>query len=332
MKRKSDQYQKVLIAIIALYCVFVGAVNPAFLQVTTIFDIVRTASTSVILAIGLLVVMISGGIDVSFMAIALFGSYTTINIMISSGINNFLFAAICSMAFGIVLGAINAALINWLKLPPFIITLGTQNLFHGIMTTFISDKYFGAGVLPTGLHKFGSGTLFKIQTEDGIVGLTLSIVPVILAMSITWFFLNRTMIGRGVIAVGNDEESARRIGFDPNKIRFFVYIWSGILAGLAGIIYVAQINALYPNKMIGGELPIVAAVVIGGTKITGGEGNIFGAILGILIIYILNSTLILIGLSSSWNDLFTGSILVVAIAISSYQERLRNQNNLIFTN
>ena len=111
-----------------------------------------------------------------------------------------------------------------------------------------------------------------------------------------------------------------------------MYIWSGILAGLAGIIYVAQINALYPNKMIGGELPIVAAVVIGGTKITGGEGNIFGAILGILIIYILNSTLILIGLSSSWNDLFTGSILVVAIAISSYQERLRNQNNLIFTN
>ena len=132
MKRKSDQYQKVLIAIIALYCVFVGAVNLAFLQVTTIFDIVRTASTSIILAIGLLVVMISGGIDVSFMAIALFGSYTTINIMISSGINNFLFAAICSMAFGIVLGAINAALINWLKLPPFIITLGTQNLFHGI--------------------------------------------------------------------------------------------------------------------------------------------------------------------------------------------------------
>ena len=128
MKPKLDQYQKVLIAIIALYCIFVGVVNPAFFQVTTIFDIVRTASTSVILAIGLLVVMISGGIDVSFMAIALFGSYTTINIMISSGINNFLFAAICSMTFGIILGSINAALINWLKLPPFIITLGTQKL------------------------------------------------------------------------------------------------------------------------------------------------------------------------------------------------------------
>ena len=98
-----------------------------------------------------------------------------------------------------------------------------------------------------------------------------------------------------------------------------------------GIVYVSQVNALYPNKLVGDELMIVAAAVIGGTKITGGLGKIFGAVLGVVIIYLLNSTLILIGLSSSWNNLFVGAILVISIAVSSYQERIRNRKNLIFT-
>ena len=93
----------------------------------------------------------------------------------------------------------------------------------------------------------------------------------------------------------------------------------------------SQVNALYPNKLVGDELMIVAAAVIGGTKITGGLGKIFGAVLGVVIIYLLNSTLILIGLSSSWNNLFVGAILVISIAVSSYQERIRNRKNLIFT-
>lgn len=98
-----------------------------------------------------------------------------------------------------------------------------------------------------------------------------------------------------------------------------------------GIVYAAQVNALYPNKMVGNELPVVAAVVIGGTKITGGQGKLFGTVLGVLITYLLNSTLILIGLSSSWNDLFVGCILVIAVAFTSYQERRKNRNHLIFT-
>lgn len=330
MKTKVDQYQSILFLIIIAYCVFVGFTNPAFLQISTVFDLVRTSSTSLIVAIGLLVVMISGGIDVSFMAIALFGSYTTINIMLAFGIDNFAFALILSMSFGVLLGLINAGLINWLKLPPFIITLGTQNLFHGIMTTFISDKSFGAGVLPKCLNRFGRATIFKIVSDDGIVGLTASIVPVLIVGILTWFLLERTMLGRSIVAIGNNEESARRAGFNPNKIRFFVYAWSGLLAGLMGIIYVSQINALYPNKLVGGELTVVAAVVIGGTKISGGEGNVIGAVLGVLIIYLLNSTLILIGLSSSWNDLFVGSILVISIAISALKERNHNRANLIF--
>lgn len=331
MTKKIDPFQRMLLIIIVVYSVFVTIKNPGFFQIQTVFDIVKTSSTTMIVAMGLLVVMISGGIDVSFMAIALFGSYTSLYIMIQTGINNLAFAFAVSMAIGIVLGLVNAVLISWLKLPPFIITLGTQNLFHGIMTTFISDKSFGSGVLPECLHKFGQGTLFKVATANGSTGLTVSLIPVLIAGLATYFILRKTMIGRGIVAIGNDEESARRAGFNPFKIRLFVYAYSGALAGMMGIVYAAQVNALYPNKMVGDELMVVAAVVIGGTKITGGQGKIFGAVLGVLITYLLNSTLIMIGLSSSWNNLFVGAILVVAVAITSYQERVKNRKHLIFT-
>ena len=328
--KKIDSFQRMLLLIIIIYSVFVGIKNPGFLQIQTVFDIAKTSSTTMIVAMGLLVVMISGGIDVSFMAIALFGSYTSLYIMIQTGISSLVFAFIVSMLIGVVLGLINAVLINWLKLPPFIITLGTQNLFHGIMTTFISDKSFGSGVLPECMHSFGQGTIFKIATANGSTGLTVSIIPVLLAGLVTYFILRKTMIGRGIVAIGNDEESARRAGFNPFRIRLFVYAYSGALAGMMGIVYAAQVNALYPNKMVGDELTVVAAVVIGGTKITGGQGKIFGAVLGVLITYLLNSTLIMIGLSSSWNNLFVGAILVIAVALTSYQERVKNRKHLIF--
>lgn len=331
MTKKIDPFQRMLLIIIVVYSVFVTIKNPGFFQIQTVFDIIKTSSTTMIVAMGLLVVMISGGIDVSFMAIALFGSYTSLYIMIQTDINNLAFAFAVSMAIGVVLGLVNAVLISWLKLPPFIITLGTQNLFHGIMTTFISDKSFGSGVLPECLHKFGQGTLFKVATANGSTGLTVSLIPVLIAGLATYFILRKTMIGRGIVAIGNDEESARRAGFNPFKIRLFVYAYSGALAGMMGIVYAAQVNALYPNKMVGDELMVVAAVVIGGTKITGGQGKIFGAVLGVLITYLLNSTLIMIGLSSSWNNLFVGAILVIAVAITSYQERVKNRKHLIFT-
>ncbi len=331
MTKKSDQFQRMLLIIIVVYSIFVSIKNPGFLQIQTLFDIVKTSSTTMIVAIGLLVVMISGGIDVSFMAIALFGSYTSLFIMIQTGINSLVVAFAISTSIGICLGLFNALLINWLKLPPFIITLGTQNLFHGIMTTFIGDKSFGSGVLPSSLQEFGRGTLLQITTEKGTTGLTISIIPVLIAALVTFLIIRKTMIGRGIVAIGNSEESARRAGFNPFRIRLFVYAFSGALAGMMGIVYAAQVNALYPNKMVGDELMVVAAVVIGGAKITGGQGKIFGTILGVLIIYLLNSTLILIGLSSSWNNLFVGAILVFAVAITSYQERMKNRKNLIFT-
>jgi simple sugar transport system permease protein len=323
--------EAILMVIVVLYSTVVAAVNPAFLSFETVFDIIRSSSSTMIVAMGLLMVMLSGGIDVSFMSVALFGGYVSTYLMIRSGVDNLAFALSASVAMGIMLGLVNALLINWLKLPPFIITLGTQNVFHGVMTTFISNKTFGAGVLPPSLSGFGSSTLFQLNTRLGVMGLTTAIIPVVLVVALTWFLINRTMIGRGVIALGNSEESAIRAGFRPLTIRLFTYSYMGALAGLMGVVYIAQVNAAYPNKLVGDELMVIAGAVIGGTKATGGQGKILGVILGTVVIYLLNSTLIFLGLSSSWNDLFVGALLVASVAVTSYQNRVRNNRNLIFS-
>lgn len=321
----------ILFAVIAVYCVFVSFINNQFLSFSTIFDFLRSSSGTLIVAMGVLVVLLSGGIDISFMAVSLFGGYTTVYTMIHCGINNIFFAFAFAIIIGITLGLFNACIIHGLKLPTFIATLGTQNIFHAVMTTCISDKTYGAGVMPSSISAFGSAQMFSIETAFGIMGLSYFIIPAVISVVLTWFIIYKTMLGRGIVALGNSEESALRAGFNPLVIRLFVYSFMGALAAVMGVVYVAQVNAAYPNALIGNELMVIASVVIGGAKISGGKGKLLGSILGVLIIYLLNSTLILIGLSASWNKFFVGAIILISIAVTSYQDRVKNRKLLIFT-
>lgn len=325
-----NKIEVVLISIIVAYSLFVGTMNRAFFNIDSLFDIIRSSASVMILAMGLLVIMLSGGIDISFMAVALFSSYTASKILIDNGLTSVALAFMIAIGIGIMLGLVNALLISWLKLPPFIITLGTQNLFHGVMATFIGAKTFGAGRLPPSYAQFGSSTLFKIQTESGAVGLTTHVLFVVAVIALTWFIIRKTLIGRGIVAMGNSEDAAIRAGFNPLKLRLFAYGYMGFLAGIAGIIYVCQVNAVYPDKLVGEELMVIAGAVIGGVSVSGGKGKVLGVVLGIFIIYLLNSTLIFIGLTSSWNSLFVGSILTISIALTSYQEKKKNQIDFIF--
>ena len=325
-----EKTEKILLLIIFLYSVSVAIVNPAFLNPDTAFDLIRSASRDIILAMGLLLIMMSGGIDISFMAIALFGGYVSTYIFINLGISNIYLTFLLSSSIGVLLGLFNACLISYLKLPAFIITLGTMNLFHGFMALLVGTKTYGGGMLPLAYSAFGSGTLFQIETEYGAIGLTTSVIPVVLVIITTWFVIYKTMIGRGLIAIGNSEESARRLGFNPFTLRLFAYGYMGALSGIAGITYITQVNAAYPDKLIGEELMVVAGAVIGGTSISGGKGKILGVILGIVIIYLLKSTLIFIGLSSSWNNFFVGIILVLSLSLTALQEKIKNKKLLRF--
>lgn len=336
MKKKNfvNRTEGFLIGIVVLYCAMVTIINPAFLSFETLFDILRSSAVTTIMAAGIMVVIISGGIDVSFTAVALFGAYVTTKIFSEvhiPWIDNLGIAFALSAVMGILWGLLNAVLVHKLKLPAFIITLGTQNLIFGVMTTFIGSKTYGATAIPKAFSQFASARLFEIETATGKAGISCFIIPEIIVLALTWFIMYKTQIGRSIFALGNSESAAQRIGIDPFKVRLFVYAYMGALAGIAGIVYVSQVKCMYPNALVGDELSVIAAAVIGGTKLSGGQGKLLGAFLGVLIVHLLNNTLIFLGLSSSWNNFFIGALMIISVSVTAYQERIKNRKHFIFT-
>ena len=329
--RKLTQMEKYLLGIIVIYSIIVSIVNPAFLSLETLFDMLRSASGTMILAFGVLMVIISGGIDVSFTAVAIVGAYSSVKLMLATGIDNLAFAFIISASIGAVLGIINALLIHCFKLPTLIVTLGTSSVFYGFMTTFIGTKSIPLAMMPSSLVKFSEKNLINLTNGNSTYGLSIFVLIVAIVMVITWFILYKTSLGRHIFAIGNSEESAKRSGINILGTRLFIYAFMGVLAGIMGIIYFSQLKMVNPVSLVGTELMIIAAVVIGGTKLSGGEGTIFGALLGVTIIQLFQSTLVFLGLSTSWNDFFIGLILLISVSMISYQTRKKNRENLIFT-
>jgi len=327
-----NQNEIYLLGIILVYSIVVTFKSSGFLTLENFLDVLRGSSGMIILAMGILVVLLSGGIDLSFTAIAIFGGYASARLMIALGVDNLAFAFIVSALIGITLGAINALIIHFFNLPTMIATLGTSSLFSGIMTTFIGTKTITVGMMPKSLTSFGGTRLFQMVGETGnTYGLSVFIIPVVIIVVMTWFIIYKTMLGRGVVALGNSVEAAKRSGFNLFGIRMFVYTYVGFLAGIMGVIYVAEVNAIYGTALYGTELTYLAAVVIGGAKLTGGEGKIFGTLLGVIIVRLLNSTLVFLGLTSSWNGFFTGAVLLFSVGLTSYISRLRSRRNLTFT-
>lgn len=324
--------EKFLVILIVAYCLVVTIVNSEFLQPATLFDMVKSAAGTMVVAMGLLLVIISGGIDVSFTAIAIFGGYVATKLMMATGINSIAFGLIISCAIGLALGLINAMIIHVTKLEPFIITLGTSSLFHGVLTTFVGTKNIGSMDIPSAITNFGEAKLFQMEDGfGGIMGLSVFFIVIVLAIALTWFILYKTMLGKSIFALGCSAETAKRAGFNIWKTHLFIYGYMGLLGGMMGMLYIAEVNACNPVTLVGTELMVIAAVIIGGARVSGGQGTIFGTILGVTIMYIMNTTLIFLGFTSSWNNLFLGLVLLFSIIITSYQERRKNRRSFIFT-
>lgn len=330
--KKLEKTQQFLIAIILVYCVIVAFRNPLFLSPNTIFNMVRSSAGTTILAMGVLMVMISGGIDVSFPAVAIFGGYASLRICMAYGIESMAVTFLISIGIAVALGVINALLINLLKLEPFIITLSTANIFFGVMTLLIGTKNVGASTIPVQFTTLGSAKLFTMDNgHGGTIGLSVFIIPVALAIIATWFILHKTMIGKGIFALGCNVEAARRAGFNVFWLRVFIYAYVGVLAGIMGIIYIATTNSCNPVTLVGTEMSVIACVVIGGASVTGGYGTIFGTLLGVVLCTLFNQTLIYLGLSASWQNFFMGLVLLFSIVTTSYQRRVNNRKNFIYT-
>jgi simple sugar transport system permease protein len=323
MHRRATTMEKYLAVIIVVYIAVVSLKNPLFFTPETLFDMIRSGSGTMLLALGVLMVLVSGGIDVSFPVVAVVSSYLAVMTLDRTGINSIWLALVVSIAIGTVLGTINALLIHFLRLPTLIVTLGTASVFHGLMAVVFGTNDYTTGEMPTSLLDFGNASLLTVTDADTGQSFSLTVfLPITLAaIAGIWFVLYRTMLGRSIFAIGGSVESARRIGINVRRTQFFVYVYVGALAGLAGIIHASMSRMADPFSLVGQELSVIAAVVLGGARLIGGYGTLTGTLLGVALIVLVQNSLIVVGIPSTWQSVTIGLLILIGTGVPAWQAK-----------
>ena len=317
--RRQERGTTFYLLIVTLVLGFVLSVSTdSFFSLRNLLDLLSSYAFVGVLAAGLLVVLISGGIDISFTATASIAQYVMMAYLIDYD-GNWLIAFAMAGAIGIALGAVNAVLIHYLRVSSIIITIATLNIFFGLLIFITKGAY-----LYTFPDWFSSGfNLFEYTDAAGnYYSLSLQILVLFAAFALTYVLLNRTTTGRQIYAMGSNPEAAKRLGFNILWLHLFVYCYMGFLAGIASVIQAQLAQSIAPTVLVGKELDVLAAVVLGGASLTGGVGSVGGALLGIALLAFLQNGLILLGVSSYWSPVFTGAVILISVSATTYSGRL----------
>lgn len=299
----------VLIPLILLF-VIIGIVNSDFFAFANIVDILRSASYTFIVAAPLTLLMISGGMDLSIGEVTALGG-----IACAWGLTSLDWGIFPSILLGLAAGAIagflKAVLVVTFNLPAFIITLGLTRIFESFILVTTN------GIPISGLNNesfkvLGMGKAFGSVYWSIIIALIIGIVMDVI--------LRKTKYGRAVCACGGNRETAKLAGIDITKTRYIVEIMVSIFCALCGILYCSRFNSAQPSAGVGTELTIMAAVIIGGTSMSGGKGSILGSFLGCLLLAVINNGLVLMRVSTNWQNMIFGLILVVSLFIDKYRQ------------
>jgi simple sugar transport system permease protein len=307
--------------VIIAFCAVAAVSDPSFLSIPTLTDLLRGGIVLGIFAVAAMLVLISGGIDVSFTAIAAFTMYSTAMLLNSLAPEVPWWGAIMiGMCAGAALGSINGILIVGFGLPTLIVTLGTLSVFRGFMLTFIGQKQITT--LPPGMREFGRMMMIRGENADGsFYSLPWAFAATLAVIIVTWFILHRTMLGRSIFAIGGSLESARRIGINVRATQFFIYVYVGALAGLAGIIHSSMARVANPFDLVGLELSVIAAVVLGGARLTGGVGTLTGTLLGVALIVLVRNSLVVIGVPATWQMVVIGLLILIGTGLPAWQAK-----------
>lgn len=291
----------------------IGIINPSFFSIGNIFGLLKSNVVTGIFALGVLLVLISGGIDISFPAVGVVAMYMTGKLFEATEFGGpVIVAFVISMAIGALLGLINASIISTFRLPTLIVSLGTLSAYQGFVLTFVNTRIINRLTEP--MVNYSRLEIFRQTMDSGqTTGLHVSFFIYVLLAIITGLILRYTMIGRGVYALGGDRQATARAGFSIRKIEFFVYTYVGLLAGIAGILHSAHVRNANPFDLVGSELTVIAATVLGGATIGGGRGTVIGTLLGVMLMTVMSNSLILLGIPSYWQRFVTGLILLVAV-------------------
>lgn len=305
--------EALLIAVLAAMAAGLGLTTSTFLTLSNLFDLLNQSAVNIIFAVGLLVVLIAGGIDISFAVGASVTQYLTALAVARLGGGNWALGFAAAMGFGFLLGALNATIIYRFRIVSIVVTIATFNLFFGGLM-FLTG---GVSIYDLPDWWMDRVSLLQWQTPSGVATLSLPVAVMAVCVAATWFLLRRTTAGRQLYATGDNPEAARRVGIRLGRMHYLAYGWLGMMSGIAGLMQAHYVQEVVPNAMYGRELDVLAAVVLGGARLGGGRGTVLGAILGILLVSVTANGLNLLGISSYAYKMIVGAVILAAITLSS---------------
>lgn len=289
--------------------------SPYFLTTNNIFNVLRSISTIGIMAIGMTMIIVSGGIDLSVGSMLAAGAMFTARLMTYSHANPWI-SVLGGLVLGMVLGGINGLVITRVKVNPFITTLGMMSIGRGL-----------AYLLATGLQ---GAVASNIPMRDpgvnflggGYIGpVPFALIEMVFLVLVFSIFMRFTVLGRQIYATGSNEQAARLSGVNVDMVRLFVYTLTGVLCAYAGIMNAGLLSTAATNLGTGNELDVIAAVIIGGASMNGGEGTIWGAIIGAAIMAILRNAFVLLHFPIHWQTVTIGVVIVLAVATDRLRRR-----------
>lgn len=288
-----------------------------FLTLGNLTDVATSYAILGILACGLFVVLIAGGIDISFPAMTAIAQYVMASTLLAHG-GNFFSAFAIAIGCGLLLGMVNGLLVYLLRVPAIIITIATLNLFYGLLVWMTNGTW---------LYGFPEWFMNGINwlsftASDGYeYGLTLPLLCLLGVFVLTGVLMNFTRFGRQIYSMGGNRESASRLGINLRSLHLAVYGYMGVLAGVAAVVQAQTTQSVAPNSLVGYELTVLAAVVLGGASMSGGRGTLIGTLLGVLLLTFLQNGLTLMAVSSYWHMVFSGVIILVSVSATAWNEK-----------
>lgn len=312
-KKRLQQLQP-LIALFLL-CFIIAIFSDRFMTVTNLWNVMRQISVNVCIAVGMTLVIISAGIDLSVGSVLAFAGAVTASFL-SMGVELPVFgvyagfttvgAILMGIVMGGVLGLVNGWVITYFKVQPFVATLAMLTIARGL--TMLWTKGYPISSLGEPFAQLGTGWFLGVPIPVWIAALV-----TVLAV----FTMRKTRFGRYIYAIGGNERAARLSGIKVNRVKTLVYM----LAAVGGILVTSRLDSAQPNAGVGYELDAIAAVVIGGTSLSGGRGLIMGTVLGAVIIGVLNNGLVLLGVSPFWQQVVKGMVILIAVIIDRSQHK-----------
>ncbi|MCE7786532.1 ribose ABC transporter permease [Staphylococcus xylosus] len=287
-----------------LLVIIISALNSAFLEPSNLFNLLRQVSINGLIAFGMTFVILTGGIDLS-VGSTLALSSAMIAILMVLGVDSIV-ALLIGCIFGAILGAINGLLITLGKMAPFIATLATMTVFRGL-TLVITDG--------NPITNLNGSYAFQLFGRGYFLGIPVPAVTMFITFIILYIILHKTVFGRQTYAMGGNEKAAFISGIKVNKLKVMIYSLAGLMSAMAGAILTSRLNSAQPTAGMSYELDAIAAVVLGGTSLTGGKGRILGTLIGVLIIGVLNNGLNLLGVSSFYQQVVKGVVIIIAVLI-----------------